>query len=206
MAKNEVPIEFKEAPRIGHVSELMVAAQRLATSNCAYVVPVTVESESGPITTQDRKVAALVWALNNNRRLRGAWISTPPERRHQTPEGDYGMHCNPFEPDFQTTPDYLRWHHTPIGTTTGVFAQMGPEYMKRRGYADARLTELLDDGLTDPRYADRTSFVRAEVGPEESVVFRFDDGTAEQPHPYLHGFTTTSSYRIADLYDIYRVA
>lgn len=205
MAKHEVPIEFSDAPRVSHVDEFMGAAQSLAVRNCVYVVPITVESPQGPVSTQERKIAALVWALNNNRRVRGVWANDEPERRRQNPGSDYGMHSNPYDPAFQPTHHYLRWHHTPFGSTVGVFAQVGPAYLEDMRYADRRLTELLSEGLTDPRYADPTSFTRAEIATGESLVFRFDDGTPPQSHPYLHAFTTTSHFRYVDLTDIFRV-
>jgi hypothetical protein len=207
MAKNEVQIEFGEVPRIRHTDELIAVAQRIAVSNCAVVIPSSIETaQLGPITDNQRKMNVMVSALNNNRRVRGAWVSGEPEYREQTANGDYGMHTNPYDPAHQSTPHVLRWHHTPIGSTVATFAEIGPEYLANQGRANRRLTELLAEGLTDPRYADPSSFMRAEIGEDESVLFRFDAGTVEAPRPYLHGFETTSSLRVASLADIYRVA
>ncbi len=205
MAKDVVPIQMGEVPMIQTLDELQAAAEVLATQTAAYVISGAVESPYGlPITDNQQKIGALVHALNM--RTYG-WTADSSISETKDKHSDIGMHGNPYIPG-STPPDYLHYHRTPqidTGTVLRVtFADATEAYAGDLAEIDDRLTKLLAEGKTDPRYADPESFrqISFRVG---AVCFRLNQGPTGAP--LLHNFETVGEgSRTAEITPILRGA
>ncbi len=200
MAKFEVPIQMGEVPVVDTIDALHSAAAALAMGNAAYVVADTISSDFGSVTQHNQKLNALVYGLDQTSR---GWQAGPPRTRTVDATQDLGMHGNPYRPGYTT--DYLHYHRTPRvdGGLTVTFADATYAYMEDQAYVNRRLTALLAEGKTDPRYADPESFRQVALGVGGVVLFRLNEGQGGLP--LLHSFQTTGGgSREAEITPVYR--
>lgn len=202
MARIEVPVQMGEVPIISSVDELHAAAEVLATGNAAYVVSDSIDSVYGPVVSHERKVAALLYGLNLAKK---EWTAHDTTTHTMDAASDIGMHGNTYQPGWLASGDCLHYHRTPRtdGQVRVTFARATEAYMAAPATDSDRLTQLLAEGKTDPRYADPESFQRVVLGAGGVVVFRLNEGPAGLP--LLHSFETIGGgSRDAEITPLYR--
>lgn len=183
---------------IDHVGRFYEAAQNLATRNCAYKIPQYVQAGDAYLASDEQKIESLVHALDY---VRPGWITLEHTSRVVTPETDFGMHGNPYEPAMMT-PDYLHYHRTIQGSVVITFASALPRYLDERNEASACLTDALRRGMTDTRYADPATFQQVQVNAGEAIVFRLSEASGM---PFLHDFCTVGASRVAEITALMRM-
>lgn len=209
MAKNIVNIDFQPIPVIGTVNSLLDAAHVLEFSNAAYVIPEIVESESGPpLRTTEKKVEVVRQGLNMASKSKGGfWIVGESSLRTVIAETDLGVHSNPW--DLTMPPDYIHYHDSPRidGEMRVTMMDPQPAYMRRganRSPVDRRLTQLLAEGQTDPRYVKPDTVRQAVLHAGQAVLFRLNEGPGGPA--LIHEFRTEGGgSRDADITPIFRV-
>lgn len=201
MAEHAMPISYKEMPVL-RTSRTIIehAASLLRIKRIPVVLPGVIESPDGLARGLEVKLSYLAQSLNRNS-IRRWGIQQEVLVLRGDSQNDIGFHGNPWDPEDPLPWDFIRVHATDGSVEVTTATALEPAYAQAGADVDARLTELLRQNKTDPRYADPNTFYRAQLSDAAAIAFpSYLDGS--NGFTCLHDFRTISQNRISLLADI----